>query len=271
MGSISDYLETKLMDHVFGNGEYSKPATVYLGLSTADPTDDASGLAEPVANNYEREAVTFGAAATRAIANSGAVTFNQASGAWGTLTHWALFDALTAGNMMAHGSLSASKGVVTGNTPSVAIGEVEVSFVAGTSADGDGISNYLAEALLDFAFRNQVFAQPDIYLGLCTADIVDSDTGATITEVSGSNYARADTMSTSSSGWENASTGAVENVAAIEFPTPSGSWGTVTSLALVDAAAVGNLLFYDNTLVAQEPGADDTVEFPIGDIDISMS
>ena len=59
MGSIADYLENELSDHVMGVGAYTPPATVYLGLSTADPTDDASGLAEPSGNGYARESIAF--------------------------------------------------------------------------------------------------------------------------------------------------------------------------------------------------------------------
>ena len=62
MGSISDFLEEELLDHIF-NAAYAPPGTVYLGLSTADPGDDAAGLAEPVGGGYGRIAITFGAAA----------------------------------------------------------------------------------------------------------------------------------------------------------------------------------------------------------------
>lgn len=260
MGSISDHLENALLDHVLGNTAYTPSATVYLGLSTADPADDASGLAEPSGGSYVRKAVTFGAAASRAISNSAQVTFDQATGSWGTITHWAVFDAETAGNMLAHGSLAAQKEVVSGNTPSVAIGEVEISFSAGD------ISTYLANALLDRAFRNQAYAQPTIYVGLTTAAIVDGDDGDAITEVSGNNYSRKAHAS-----WDAASAGASENTGAITFDSPSGSWGTITDAFLADAATSGNLLFYSADITDQEPASGDTVEFADGALDITMS
>ncbi|RKY08024.1 MAG: hypothetical protein DRP56_04780, partial [Planctomycetota bacterium] len=108
-GSISDYLENELLDHVFGNGTYTVPS-IYIALSTADPTDDASGLAEPSGNGYARVAhSSWNTAASRAIDNNGTITFPQATGSWGTITHYAIFDAATAGNMLAHGSLTDSK------------------------------------------------------------------------------------------------------------------------------------------------------------------
>lgn len=263
MGSISDHLENELLDHILEVGAYVPAATVYIGLSTADPLDTAAGLAEPIGNNYAREAITFSAASSRAIENSGTITFNQASGSWGTITHYAIFDALTNGNMMAHGSLSASKAVTTGNTPSIAASQVQISFNSGAA------STYLANAVLDFAFRNQAFSQPNVHVALCTADLTDASTGATITEVANSNnYARVDYGT-----WDAAAGGVTANTNAISFPNPSGSWGTVTACCLIDAATygAGNILFYDNTLTEQEPVNGDTVQFAAGDFDITLS
>lgn len=259
MGSISDFLENELLDHVMGVGAYTPSATMYLGLSTADPLDDASGLGEVSGGSYARQSIAFNAAASRKVENTSLVTFPKATGAWGTITHWALFDALTAGNMMAHGSLAVSKTVVSGNTPSVAANEVDVEFSAGA------ISNYLALKLLDRAFRNQAYTVPTIYIALTTAIISDSSTGSTITEPAGNGYAR-----DAHSAWSAAAAGATDNTGAIEFANPSGSWGTITYAAILDALTAGNLLFYAD-ITDQTPDNGDTVQFPDGDLDVSIS
>jgi len=265
MGSICNFLENELLDHIF-NAAYTPPSTVYLALSTADPTDDGSGIAEPSGNGYARKATTFGAASSRVITQSGTVTFDQASGSWGTITHWALYDALTAGNIMAHGALSTSKSVVSGNTPSVAGSEITVTFSAGE------VSNYLANKLLDFAFRNQAFSAPDTYIALMTANASDSSTGSTITEPSGNGYARkqVNVNGGSSPTWDLAASGVVDNTHDIEFAAATGSWGTITAAAIVDAAANGNLLFYENAITEQAVGDGDTVEFVAGAFDVSL-
>lgn len=268
MGSISDFLENELADHVFNNAAYTPPATVYLALSTADPTDAGSGMAEPSGNGYARQAITFGAASARRVTQSATVTFPQATGAWGTITHWAIFSASTGGNMLAHGAFSASKSVVSGNTPSVASGQVYVEWSAGA------VSNYLANISLDFAFRNQAFSPPQTFVGLTTATIADTNTGSTVTEVSGGSYARQRVYPNggSSPAWSTVSGGALSNGAAINFPTPSASWGTVTSMFIADAVSAGNLLFYDNTnVVDQAVGSGDSVSFPSGDLDVALS
>jgi hypothetical protein len=257
MGSLSNYAEIELLDHLLGNGPYTPAAAVYLGYSTADPLDDGSGLAEPGSGNYSRKAVTFNAAASRAVDNQ-LVTFDQADGDQGTITHYAVFDAATAGNMLAHGSLSASKHIVSGNTPSIAAAEVEISFSAGA------VSDYLANKFLDFMFRNQAFTAPTIYVGLDTTITVDADTGSTVSEPSGNNYARK-----AHSAWNAAAAGAADNDGAIEFNAPSGSWGSCVFGFLADALTAGNLLVFLD-ITDQTPDSGDTVTFPDGDFNLTL-
>lgn len=259
MGSLADYLENELLDHVFGVGAFSVPSNIYVGLSTADPGDDAAGLAEPSGNNYARVQVNaWDEAAARATANTGVITFPQASGAWGTITHFAIFDAASAGNMLAHGALATSKAVVSGNTPSIGAGEIDVSFNAGA------IGTYLANELLDHVFKVGSYSPPTIYVGLSTANPGDDASG--LAEPSGNNYARKD-----HSAWNTASGGATSNDGDITFATPSGSWGEITYQVIMDAATDGNLLFYSTATPNQTPDDGDTVKFPDEDLDVSMS
>ena len=130
--SYSDYLENELLDHWLGNSAYTAPATVYVGLSTADPLDDGSGLAEPVGNGYARVSVTnnlteWPAAVGGSKNNANDVTFPLATGSWGTITHFALFDAATGGNMLGSGALTSSRTVSDGDQPRFAAGEITVT------------------------------------------------------------------------------------------------------------------------------------------------
>lgn len=126
--SFSDYLEDALLDHVFKTAALSVPTNLYVALSTADPLDDASALAEPSGNNYARvNHNAWAEAASGAISNTGAVTFPEASGSWGTVTHFAIFDAATDGNMLVHGELAASKAIGDGDTFSFPSGDLDIS------------------------------------------------------------------------------------------------------------------------------------------------
>lgn len=271
MGSLSNYAENELLDHSLGTA-YSPVATVYLALCTGDPTDAGTGASMSEAANsggYARKAITFGAASSRRVTQSGTVTFDQASGSWGTVSHWALVDSAThgAGNMLAYGALTANKTVVSGNTPSVASGQVYVEISAGAMSD------YLANKLLDLMFRNTAYTAPATYIALTTATVSDSSTGSTITEVSGGSYARklVNVAGGASPAWSAASGGASSNGAAITFTTATASWGTVVASAICDASSAGNLLFYDNALADQAVGSGDTVEFATGNYDVSLA
>lgn len=125
-GSASDYLENKLLDHALGTAAYTKPTAVYLALFTADP-GEAGGGTEVSGNGYARQACAFDAAATGATANTAAKTFTAAGGAWGTITHWALFDALTAGNMLWHGDLTTARTIGDGDQLTFAIGALAIT------------------------------------------------------------------------------------------------------------------------------------------------
>jgi hypothetical protein len=264
MGTLSNYAELELLDHVC-NVAYSSVATVYLALSTADPLDDASGMAEP-GSNYVRKAITFAAAASRQVAQNATVTYDEATGDWGTITHWAIYDAATVGNMLAHGQFADSKAIVSGNTASVASAEVYVNFAA------NEISDTLAEALLDLMFRNQAYGAPDTYIALTTVIITDGMTGSTITEPGAGAYARVqvNVNGGSSPTWDVAAAGALANTHDITFPTATASWGTIVGVAVCSALTAGDLLFYDNTMADQAVGNGDTCKFLAGELDITM-
>jgi hypothetical protein len=129
MGSFADYWENEILDHLLGKGSYTPP-TIYVGLSTADPADDATGLAEPSGNSYARAATAgtdWNVASGGMIDNANEITFPEASGSWGTITHFALFDAASGGNMLAHGSLSVPKSISSGDTAKFAAGDLDIS------------------------------------------------------------------------------------------------------------------------------------------------
>jgi len=127
--SFSDFLEGELLDHVFKIGAaFPQPTNIYIALSTADPLDDNSGLAEPVGNGYARVLNNVNWARTVSqIDNNAAVTFPQATGSWGTITHFGIFDAITAGNQLGSGALSTSRLVNSGDTPEFAINDITVT------------------------------------------------------------------------------------------------------------------------------------------------
>lgn len=102
---ITTYLRNKLLDHTFKNTAYTQAATVYVGLFTAAPSL-AGGGTEVTGNAYARQSLSMAAASGGSQASSADITFPQPTpSAWGTVTHWGIFDALTTGNLLAFDTL----------------------------------------------------------------------------------------------------------------------------------------------------------------------
>ena len=43
MAGFSDFLETKVLEHVFGGSAYTAPTTLHIALYTAAPSDSGGG------------------------------------------------------------------------------------------------------------------------------------------------------------------------------------------------------------------------------------
>jgi len=124
--SKTDYLEDSLLNHVLRAVNYSAPAAVYVGLFTTTPGESGGG-SEITGNNYSRKQVTFGPSSNGTIQNNADVVFDQASGSWGTISYFALFDAATSGNMLYYGSLTSAKTINSGDQLKFATGGITVT------------------------------------------------------------------------------------------------------------------------------------------------
>ena len=103
MANAAAFLEDAVLDHVLGVSEYSFPAQPYLALYTTSPSPpDGTGGIEVSGGSYARQAISFSAASGGAIANSVQIEFPTATGNWGTINGFAIFDAI-AGNMLFYG------------------------------------------------------------------------------------------------------------------------------------------------------------------------
>ena len=136
MSQASNYLEQKLLDHTLRNTAFTSPTAVYVGLflSTTDAATTVANLEagtltdEVSGNNYARIQATFAAASSGSITTSGNVTFAAANGGdFGTITHIAIMDALTSGNVLFYGALTTSKQIQDGDTFQITTGNLTVT------------------------------------------------------------------------------------------------------------------------------------------------
>lgn len=124
-GSLTDYFENKLLDDNFRSTAYTKPATHYIALLTAACSDSSAGT-EVSGGSYARVAVSRADASWKGshgsatgvssgtngtISNAAAATFPAPTANWGTVTHFAIYDASTSGNQVVCAALTASKTV----------------------------------------------------------------------------------------------------------------------------------------------------------------
>lgn len=140
MAAMTDFLENKLVDWFFraqaigitgaSAAAGSGPASLYYGLFTSAPSDTGGGT-EVAGGSYARATVvsaltamagTQGAASTAVssgtsgtTSNNAAITFPAPTANWGLVTHFAIFDAAAAGNMLIWGALGTPKTVNNGD------------------------------------------------------------------------------------------------------------------------------------------------------------
>ena len=132
MSAASDFLENELLDHVLSNAAYTAPTTLYLGLFTSDGglENNTEGSQTEISTSgtaYGRQSIAFGTASSGSASNSATVTFTAATSNWGTVSHVAIMDASTGGNVLFHGAVTTSKTIETGDTFQVSASNLTIS------------------------------------------------------------------------------------------------------------------------------------------------
>lgn len=123
--SFSNTFETAVLNWALTAGSVTRPTSWYVGLFTTDPAEGETGT-EVSGNGYARKAVTFTVTGDTG-SNSADVEFDAATGSWGTVTHVAVHDASTGGNIIAYGALSASKAIGTGDIFRISAGDLDIT------------------------------------------------------------------------------------------------------------------------------------------------
>ena len=129
MAGMSIYLENQLLGWIKGANFAAAPAATYVALFNGDPTDAGSSGTDVTTTIRPagRVAATFGAITGQAISNAGAISFGSAT-AGTNVTHFAIYDAGSGGNMLASAALSGGpQAIATGIIVSFASGALSLS------------------------------------------------------------------------------------------------------------------------------------------------
>ena len=131
------YFRNLVAGNIFGTQTTPAiPESYYLGLSSTEPTESGTNVTEPGSGTgYERVLLTnLGAPSDGEVSNSSSIDFDESTAAWGTMTHFVIYDAQTGGNLLIYGELSADRSVEADTIMTIKTGSLKISVV--NVADG---------------------------------------------------------------------------------------------------------------------------------------
>ncbi|PZT54131.1 phage tail fiber protein [Paenibacillus silvae] len=143
MANIGKFLATKILNTTTRGEQFVFPDQLYVGLYTSNPTFNDTGQ-EVNGGSYVRKIVSFDAPVQttvreyhpktgalsdiqKLVVRSSADTpFDVASGNWGVVTHFALRDAATDGNLYYYGELENPRSILTNDIFKFLASQVEI-------------------------------------------------------------------------------------------------------------------------------------------------
>ena len=128
MSGFSDYLEDKVLDHVFGGNAFTAPTTLYVALYTVAPSDTGGGT-EVSGGAYARQTGAFTVSGTNptTATNSAAIEYPTATANYGTVVAVGVLDASSSGNLLAYSTLDSSKVVSSGDVFRFNAGDLDIT------------------------------------------------------------------------------------------------------------------------------------------------
>ena len=124
-------------------------------------------------------------------------------------------------------------------------------------------SNTFETHVLNYVFTSTSVTRPTAwYLALFTSNPAEDASGTEVS-TSGTAYARQSATFTVSGN-------TASNTAAIEFPTATASYGTVSHVGVFDASTGGNLIAYSALSTSKAVGTGDVFRVPAGDFDLTL-
>jgi hypothetical protein len=125
--SLSNLFETRVLTWLFTGDAVTRPSSFYVALFTSNPAEDASGTEVSTSGTaYARQSVTFSVSGNTAT-NTAAIEFPTATASYGTVTHVGVYDASTAGNLIAYAALTTSKAIDTGDVLRLPANDLDVT------------------------------------------------------------------------------------------------------------------------------------------------
>jgi hypothetical protein len=267
-GTLTDYLENKLINHLLRNTVYTPPASVWIALYTISPSETKRGV-EVIGGGYTRMQVTFTISGNSAI-NSATIEFPEATANWGTIVGVSIMDAATSGNMLFWGEISNPLTLNAGEIYSIYDGLLIIELLGGIKGGwGDGIP----QQVLNHVLNNSAMSSPgtNVYLALGNTLVTDAEhtfVSWTETTTSGTTYSRKQITS-----WYAPTTGSTTNLSDVVFASPplGTGWGRIENVAIFNASTSGDVLLWGRLRAPIYIISGDGLKFVAGDIDITLN
>ncbi len=237
IAGLSDYAEEKILEHFFNAASpYTSPTSLYVALYTTPPEDTGLSAVEVSAGGYARQALSLGSYASRQLVSNASMTW-AATANWGTITHFAILDASTGGNILAGGPLQPNPTILSGQSYTLAVGEVIISIPIDYP-----IGSWLVQRILEKIFKNTSHATiaSSVYAHLVTVLPTGYDTGTGGTYLVATGYA---SIAVAFAAW--AAGRCLLSADGVISASAGAAWGTIPGYVLRDNAASGsgNFLF----------------------------
>lgn len=108
------YFLNQVMGNLFKTKETpALPSEYYIGLSSTAPNISGGNVTEPLSNSgYKRVKLeNLSEPADGVITNEQAISFDESTANWGTMSHFVIYNALEAGNLLMYDTLSTPRNV----------------------------------------------------------------------------------------------------------------------------------------------------------------
>lgn len=234
--ALGAYLEDLICDWINGTNMPAVP-TLELGLSTADPTDNGAGIAEP-GGGYARQSIAFGALSVTEspgvqMSNNALIQFTSLGAS--TITHFFITDA--SDNLLWYGPVTSTRAVQNGSDFDFQAGDITLTI-------GGVFSSYLCTEIMNWIKGIAMDAAPAAtYVALSKANPLRDHSG--FNEVSGSiGYARQAVTFGAPSNSVGVGTTILNDIAVTFGPATTGTWGSCTHAVIFDDAGTPNPLIY---------------------------
>lgn len=137
MSQASNYTETNVINALLRGVAFPLPANTYISLHTANPGEAGGSEVSTAAwPSYVRKDAEVGGAigsgwnapSDGSTSNAKQILYPSQNGAGSiTVTHWAIYDAATGGNLLAYAPLTTSRTLIPGDVFVFDIGALTVT------------------------------------------------------------------------------------------------------------------------------------------------